>query len=325
MKLLVIGGSNFVGRHIVETAIGKGHEVTTFNRGKGNPGLFPNIEKIFGDRNDDLELLVGREWDAVIDTCGFLPSVVKKSVETLKSSVKHYTFISTISVYKDSSRPNIKEDAELAKFDAPIKEEKSNETYGPFKAICEAEVREGFKENHLIVRPGFIVGPYDYSDRFTYWISRAGRGGDILAPGNPNNKIQLIDARDLAEWVILSIERNLVGTYNVTGHQNKYTFGDMLGESIKLNENSRLVWAADEKLEGKVQPFLELPFWLPNALNNEGIFSVNIDKALAEGLSIRPLSETIKDTHDWIKAANHQVKKAGMSQEKETMILQELS
>ncbi|UFT98327.1 NAD-dependent epimerase/dehydratase family protein [Radiobacillus kanasensis] len=324
MKVLIIGGSNFVGRHIVEQAVERGHTVTMFNRGKSNPGLFPSIEKIEGDRDKDVALLLNREWDSVIDTCGFFPRVVDRSVQLLKDHVKHYTFISTVSVYKDFLEPNKTEEAELATIEDTTVEEKTPETYGPLKVLCEDKVRNGF-DHHLIVRPGFIVGPYDYSDRFTYWVDRMAKGDKVLAPGNREEYLQFIDARDLAEWLMDAIENQLVGTFNVTSEPNQYTFEDVLEECKRiLNSDATLYWADDHQLEGKVQPFLELPFWVPKAWGEKGIFQINVEKVKKQGLKTRPLWETIRDTGAWLKESKQQISEAGMDPEKEKELILEL-
>ncbi|QDP41068.1 NAD-dependent epimerase/dehydratase family protein [Radiobacillus deserti] len=321
MKILVIGGSSFVGRHITERAVKRGHAVTMFNRGKSNPELFPYVEKIRGDRDKDIDLLTNGEWDAVIDTCGYVPRIVQKSVQALKNNVKQYIFISTVSVYKDLIEPNKTEEAELAFMEGAITEEKTPETYGPLKVLCEEKVRDGF-DHHLIVRPGFIIGPYDYSDRFTYWVDRILRNEKVLGPGSRNEYLQFIDARDLAEWLIDAIERQLIGTYNLTSEPNRYTFEDVLAECKRmLNPTCTIYWAKDEHLEENVQPFVELPFWVPNAWEEKGVFQINVDKAKDVGLKTRPISETIRDVGRWLKESGHHVTEVGMDIKKQKELI----
>ena len=215
MKLLIIGGTRFVGRHLVAAALERGHEVTLFNRGtQSSP--FADVETIAGDRNKDLDKLQGRRWDAVIDTCGYLPRNVKSTAEILSGSAERYVFISSQSAYADVSVPGVTETAPLRSLTSEqldrayaidtAGQPSYAELYGGLKALCEQVVEEGMPNRVLIVRPGLIIGPYDYTDRFTYWIVRVARGGEVLAPGRPARPVQFIDARDLAAWIVLMTE-----------------------------------------------------------------------------------------------------------------------
>jgi len=217
MKILILGGTLFLGRHIIESAVRNGHEVTMFNRGRRNPELFPDVEKIQGDRDSDLAALKGRKWDAVIDTCGYIPRIVERSAEALAGNAETYLFISTISVYKDFSKPGITENSGLAHLENEADETLTNETYGALKAHCEERVKKYFPDNSLIIRPGLIVGPNDYSDRFTYWPVRIKKGGKIIIPRNTDYPIQFIDVRDLADFAVRMIENKRTGTFNATG------------------------------------------------------------------------------------------------------------
>ena len=238
MKLLILGGTRFLGRYLTENALEKGHEVTLFNRGKENPNLFPEAEKLIGDRNGNLEALKGRKWDAVIDTCGFVPHAVKESAELLAGAAGHYTFISSCSVYDELENPGIDEKHPVKSLPPEKAEEMTrgtagpiyNEYYGELKALCEKEVEASFPSRNLIVRPGLIVGPHDYSDRFTYWVSRTAKGGRVLAPGRKDKQIQFIDVRDLAEWIIEMAERNAAGIFNATGPEFPLMMGTFLQE-----------------------------------------------------------------------------------------------
>jgi 2'-hydroxyisoflavone reductase len=196
VKLLILGGTRFLGRHLVDAALERNHQVTLFNRGKSNPDWYPEIETIIGDRDSDLEQLTERSWEAVLDTCGYIPRIVRASAQALSAAVTHYTFISSISVYADETIPNMDETALVGSIEDETVEEITGETYGPLKVLCEQEVQSAFPEGALIIRPGLIVGPHDPSDRFTYWPVRLARGGDVLAPGDPRMPVQIIDARD---------------------------------------------------------------------------------------------------------------------------------
>ena len=186
MNLLILGGTVFLGRHLVEAALARGHAVTLFNRGQHNPDLFPEVERLRGDRDGDLQALEGRRWDAVVDTCGYVPRVVRASAEMLAPNVDHYTFISSISVYADTSKPGIDEQAPVGTLDDPTTEEVTGESYGPLKALCEQAAEAAMPGRVLNIRPGLIVGPHDPTDRFTYWVRRVAEGGEVLAPGNPH-------------------------------------------------------------------------------------------------------------------------------------------
>ena len=228
MKILIIGGTRFLGRHLVNSARARRHEVTLFNRGKTNPNLFWQVEKIQGDREKDLDQLTGRNWDAVIDTCGYFPRIVRMSAEALKGKVENYVFISSISVYSAFSKIGINESDPVGKIEDETMEEITGESYGPLKALCEKAVQEVFGMDSLVIRPGLIVGPHDPTDRFTYWPVRVARGGSILAPEKPDLPIQIIDARDLADFIIKLIEQNVSGVFNATGPDHALTLGSML-------------------------------------------------------------------------------------------------
>src|SRR5262245_13833200 len=195
----MIGGTWFLGRHIVDSAIARGHDVTLFNRGRHNADLFSDVEKLHGDRDGELDVLRGRTWEAVIDTCGYVPRVVRASAELLKEAVEHYTFTSSMSVYADTSSKGLDETTPVGTLEDETVEQVTGETYGPMKALCEKLIEEIYPRRSSFVRAGLIVGPYDYIDRFTYWVRRIARGGDVLAPGDPESPIQIIDARDLAD------------------------------------------------------------------------------------------------------------------------------
>jgi 2'-hydroxyisoflavone reductase len=230
MNLLILGGTIFLGRHLVEAALRRGHTLTLFNRGQHNPDLFPQVEKLRGDRANasDLQALQARHWDAVMDTCGYLPRLVRLSAQALSNAVKHYTFISSISVYAEPPTPGMDESAPLARLADETVEEITGETYGGLKALCEQAVESVLPGRTLNIRPGLIVGPHDPSDRFTYWPARLRCGGAVLAPGRPGSPVQVIDARDLAEWTLDLVERQQTGHYNATGPAYPLTMGEVL-------------------------------------------------------------------------------------------------
>jgi nucleoside-diphosphate-sugar epimerase len=225
MRILILGGTVFLGRALVDEALRRGHRLTLFNRGRSNPGLYPQVERLTGDRKHDLSALAGRVWEAVIDTCGYLPGVVALSAAALANSVEHYTFISTESVYASPLQPGLDESASVGLLEDESVEEISGGTYGPLKALCERAVEAALPGRTLVVRPGLIVGPYDASDRFTYWPWRVAQGGRVLAPGRPERGVQFIDVRDLAAWIIRLVERRQTGVYNADGVPGAVSMG----------------------------------------------------------------------------------------------------
>src|SRR5690606_2480891 len=249
MKLLIIGGTRFVGRALVDSALARGHEVTLFNRGQSNPGLYPQVETIVGDRTGDLSALSSRSWDAVIDTCGYVPRIVRNMAETLSGNVGHYTFISSISVYRDFTQAGIDEAYPVGTVEDETVEEITGETYGPLKALCEQAVAEVFPGRALNIRPGLIVGPHDGSDRFNYWPYRVARGGEVLAPGNPDASAQIIDVRDLGDWTLDMAERQATGVYNATGPEQPFTISHVLESCREVtNSDATFTWVSDEFL-----------------------------------------------------------------------------
>ena len=222
MKILILGGTSFLGPQIVEAAQARGHVLTLFNRGKTNPGLFPDVEKLHGDRNGDLKSLEGRQWDSVVDTSGFVPRLVTLSASLLAPNVKQYVFISTISVFGENLKPGTAENGPLATMPDETSEDVPK-YYGALKALCEKAADKAMSGRACNIRPGLIVGPGDKSDRYTYWPVRLARGGEVLAPGDGSDPIQYVDVRDLGAWVVTAVEKNLSGTYNATGPEKKIT------------------------------------------------------------------------------------------------------
>ena len=316
MKLLILGGTRFVGRHLVTAALARNHEVTFFNRGKHPSAASVGAETIHGDRNHDLAKLAGRRWDAVIDTSGYLPRTVRASAEILAHSVDRYVFISSLSAYADFSVFGIDETAPVAMLTSEELErankidssgQASAETYGAMygglKALCEQAAEEVLSDRALIIRPGLIIGSHDYTDRFTYWVVRVARGGDVLAPGPPDRYVQVIDVRDLAEWTLRMIEREETGVYNASGLPNTLTMEAALGECKSATDSdASLTWVSEHFLmqEG-VAPWSEMPLWMPEdaAPHMKGFMFINCNKAIDSGLSFRRLSDTIRDVLTW--------------------------
>ncbi|MDR3615937.1 MAG: NAD-dependent epimerase/dehydratase family protein [Candidatus Obscuribacterales bacterium] len=324
MKILVIGGTVFVGRHIVEAALSSGHEVTLFNRGEHNPDLFPEVETIRGDRALNLERLQGLKWDVVIDTCGYLPRVVRMSTEVLHSSCDLYVFISSGSVYKDKSKFGINEDAPLEVPTNLEAEEMTDETYGELKVGCEQVVQAAFGDRALIIRPGLIVGPYDTTDRFTYWPLRVAAGGRVLAPGNPERQVQFIDGRDLAEWTILLGERKVHGVFNAIGPDYSLSMAKFLNEcKAASNSNAEFVWASDDWLaEQSVNRWTDMPLWIPEKCEAGGFLYRDNSRGIATGLKFRPVRETIADTLKWWQSERVGTSlKEGLKREREGQLL----
>ncbi len=335
LKILILGGTGFTGPFQVKYALARGHKVTVFNRGQTHPGeLPPGVEQLIGDRNGALDALKGRKWDVVIDNPTMLPKWVHDAAAILKRNVDRYIFISTISVYADASKLGIDETAPIAKYDGADAMKETRDTviaskfalYGPLKALSEKEVEKWFPGQSLIIRPGLIVGPGDETDRFTYWPVRVNRGGEVLAPGDPNDPVQFIDARDLAEWTIRMAEEGATGVYNATGPATSLTIGAMLdGIKSALGSNAKFIWAPAKFLEThKVAPWSDMPVWVPPTGEDGGMGAVSVKRALDKGLTFRPLAETVRDTLAWFKAQpkeRQEKLKAGLTKEREAEVL----
>jgi nucleoside-diphosphate-sugar epimerase len=322
MDVLVLGGTRFVGRHLVGAALARGHRVTLFNRGETDPDAFPEAERIRGDRarGEDLEALRGRRWDAVLDTSGYVPRDVRASAEALAGAGGHYVFVSTGSVYADLSAERTNEDAPLHPPDWESTDHEGDR-YGPMKVACELAVREAFPERALVVRPGLVVGPQDHTDRFPYWVRRIRAGGRVLAPGDPARPVQVIDARDLGDWLVRMAEDGRTGTFNAVGPGRRLTMGKML-ETIRAatGSDARFTWVPEAfLLEQGVTPWSDLPLWLPE--EKAGLLRVDNRRALRAGLRLRPLAETVRDLAAWAGTEHPPGKTAGISREREAEIL----
>jgi 2'-hydroxyisoflavone reductase len=326
MNILIIGGTRFLGRHLVDSALARGHKVTLFNRGKTDPGLFPQLETILGDREHDIAKLAGRAWDAVIDVAGYVPRIVRLSAVGLERSVGRYVFISSVSAYDDAilSKIGIDESDPVGKLEDESVEEITGETYGPLKALCEKTILDMYGERGLVVRPGLIVGPNDPTDRFTYWPVRVARGGDVLAPEKPDVPVQIIDVRDLSDFVIKLVEENASGIYNATGPDYELILGTMLDTCKQVSgSDANIRWASVEFLkQNSVAEWSDMPVWIPDNEESQGFSRVDVSKAIKGGLRFRPLAETIKDTIDWAntRPADHEWR-AGLKSEREQELL----
>jgi len=334
LRILFLGGTGFTGPHQVRYALGRGHKVTVFNRGKTHPGELPKeAEQLIGDRNGQLDALKGRQWDVVVDIPTTLPVWVRDAAQILKGNVDRYVFISTISVYSDTSKPGMDETGPLSRYAGADAMAETQATlranprlYGPLKALSEAEAEKWFPGKALIIRPGLIVGPGDESDRFTYWPVRLGRGGEILAPGDPTDPVQIIDARDLAEWAIRMVEQGTTGIFNATGPKSTLTIGDMLAGIKKVTKTeSQLTWVdADFLAAQKVRAWSDMPTWVPPRGDSLGFSRININKALSKGLTYRSITDTTQATLDWFRrqpAERRATLKAGIKPEREVEVL----
>ncbi|HEU5318738.1 MAG TPA: NAD-dependent epimerase/dehydratase family protein [Chloroflexota bacterium] len=333
MRILILGGTRFLGRHLVDAALARGHEVTLFTRGQTNPDLYATLERIRGDRDPQkdggagLAQLEGRIWDAVFDTSGYVPRVVRAAAERLAGAATHYTFVSSISVYKDFARPGIDEDYPVATLEDESVEEITGDTYGPLKALCEREVERTFPGRALNVRPGLIVGPHDPTDRFTNWPHRVAQGGEVLAPNGPDLPVQVIDARDLAAWIVTLAETRTTGTFNATGPDQPLGLGAVLDACRHVSQSDARVTWVDEAflLERGVAYWQDVSAVLPEGdPKYAGMARVDVSKAVAAGLTFRPIEQTIRDTLDWDRSRPHDTPlKAGLTRERESELLRE--
>jgi 2'-hydroxyisoflavone reductase len=326
MKLLVLGGPKFVGRHLIEAALAANHEVTIFNRGQTNPNAYPEVEKLRGDRDGGLTVLYGRTWDAVIDTSGYLPRLVADSARLLADQAGYYAFVSSISVYASMATPYQDESAPVGKLADESVEEINGDTYGPLKALCEQAVERYFPQRSLHVRAGLIIGPHDPTDRFSYWPWRIDQGGDMLAPGAPDKPIQVVDGRDLAAWVMGMIAEGQPGVFNATGPAAPLTWGEMLAVcQTAAARPAKLTWVSDDfLLQQGARPWRDLPLWVP-ASDEEmvGLYTVDCRRAIAAGLTFRPLAQTAADTLTWLKQRDEEwTGQVGLDGVRERAILQ---
>jgi 2'-hydroxyisoflavone reductase len=318
VKILVLGGTKFLGRAAVNSALERGHEVTLFTRGETNPELHPEAEKLRGDRTKDLSALEGRSWDAVVDTSAYFPADARRSAEALKDSVDRYLFVSSISVYADLGRPPKEDSARAELGDQPIDEMLPEyENYGALKALSEDVVWEVFGDRATIVRPGLIVGPHDPTGRFTYWPHRIARGGEVVVPAPPERTVQFVDARDLGSWLVDLLERGESGAFNAT--RSSVSWAELVASATNVaGSNATPVWIPDEfLLANEVGEWMELPMWLADP-EWVGMNQANVSRAEAAGLTHRPLEDTIRGTLDEAEMTED----AGMKPERERELIE---
>ena len=337
LKILVLGGTGLIGPPMVSYAVARGHEVTLFNRGKTNTDLFPDLEKLQGDRNDDIssiaaEVAAGRRWDVIIDNTASIPRWVEESAGLLKDSADLYLYTSSISAYADHSKPHLDETAPVGQISpdevAQVKTNKdiTGDNYGPLKALCEKAAQETFPERCIVVRPGLIVGPGDYSDRFTYWPVRIYRGGEVMAPGNPTDPVQFIDCRDLGEWYVRLVEDGAIGVYNGTGPASPMSIAEMLyGIRATTPAEISFTWVdADFLKRHEVEEWAHMPVWVPPTGEYAGFASWSIDRAKRAGLTFRPLATTAADTVAYWESLPEERRskpRAGLDPDRETAVL----
>ena len=322
MNLLIIGGTKFLGPHIVEAALARGHRVTLFNR--GNAEIPSGVEFVRGDRERDLQRLGDRRFDAVIDNCGQVPRIVRISARLFSGIAEHYTFISSISVYREPLNGTFAEEEPVIELADPSIETTTPETYGGLKALCEREVLDPMARRALIVRPGLIVGPLDPTDRFTYWPNRFALGGDVIVPGSPNKFVAFIDVRDLASWIVKAVEARLVGTFNASGTPGMTTMGSVIDACVRAAGGGRPVWVDDEQfiLSAGIEAWTEMPLWVP--VGEDTLNEASSAKAVAAGLEYRPLDETVTATLAWTrKQGVNRTLRAGITPEREAALLRE--
>ncbi|MEC9373944.1 MAG: NAD-dependent epimerase/dehydratase family protein [Planctomycetota bacterium] len=332
LKILILGGTGFIGPHMVRYARERGHTLTLFNRGRTAPELFPNADTRIGDRDPDrdagLSALEEGEWDAVIDNSGYVPRHVRASAQMLKDRAKQYLFVSTISVYASTSQPGMDEDAEVGTLEDPTVEQVTGLTYGPLKAYCEKEAMEAFGKRACIVRPTLIVGPGDPTGRFTYWPVRVDRGGEVLCPGNPSDPVQYIDARDLAMFCVHCLEGSINGKFNACGPLGGMSIAELIyGCGAVTNAVVDYTWADAAFLaEHEVAPWAQMPVWVPPDGDYAGFGSVSCKRAFDAGMTYRPFADTARDTLHWWKGlADDDAMKsrmAGLTPEREKEVLE---
>ena len=329
MRILILGGTSFIGPHQVKYALDRGHSVSIFTRGRTEPPFyqdyFDRVEKLVGDRSDDLSALETGEWDAVIDNSASVPRWVRDSAGLLAGRAERYLFVSSISAYADFGTAGLTEDAPVAQLDDPTVEEVTGTTYGGMKALAEEAAREAFGANAIIVRPGLIIGPGDPTDRWTYWPVRLDRGGEVLAPNSPADPVQNIDARDLSEWIVRLVEEpGHGGTYN--GTSPVYAFGDMLDTAKEaIGADAVFTWvSSDFMAENGVAPWGHMTNWVPPEGEMAGMLQVSVAAAEAHGLTFRPVADTARDTLEWwntLPEERRSSPRAGLPPDREAEVL----
>jgi len=330
VRVLILGGTGFIGPHFVAALIAGGHTVTVFNRGREAARVPAGVTQLIGDRNGQVDALKGHEWDAVVDNSGYTVRQVRLTTDLLHGHVGQYVFISSISAYADLAKPNIAENYKLAHVADPTTETINGDTYGGLKALCEQLVEHKYGANATIIRPTYIAGPGDSTDRFTYWPVRVARGGNMLAPGSPADPIQFIDVRDVADYVRLCVEQHLAGRYNVCLPPRAVTMGGLLEASRRITRaDTRFVWAnlafltAQKLIGSDATDIGALPIWTPPVGEDAGGALVSSTRAVSHGLRFRSLDQTIRDTLAWQqqRPPAQQNLRAGLSPQREAELL----
>lgn len=327
LRVLILGGTGFIGPHTI-AALGRGgHQITLFNNDRESAKKFPELESLFGDRDGKIEALNGRDWDVVIDNSGYVTRHVRLSADALKDRVGHYIFISSISAYADLSKPGIDEDYPLATLKDPDVEKVTDETYGGLKAACENVVREVYGSRYTVIRPTYIVGPGDPTDRFTYWPARVSRGGEMLAPGTSGDPVQFIDVRDLAGFIAACAGQRHTGDFNLCNPPRSVSMGQLLDSSLKVSgAGTKVVWVDEKFIEAQKFEGNEIPIWSPTEGEYAGAALVESTRAVAKGLKFRPLDVTVSDTLAWnaTRPAERRKKlRAGLTLDQERALLEE--
>lgn len=326
LRVLILGGTGFLGPHFVEALQAGGHQLTLFNRGKSNPGLFKNLETLIGDRDGKLDALQGRDWDVVIDDSGYVPRQVKLTANLLEDRVRHYIFVSSISVYGAFPKPGLDEDDKVATPPDAKVEEVNGETYAGLKAGCEQVVESTYGSRCTIVRPHYVVGPGDSTDRFTYWVVRVARGGQVLAPGSASDPLQYIDVRDLAAFMRRCAEQRPPGRFNACTAPGAHTMGELMESGKRISgSNATFVWADVAFIQSNgLMEKGEIPIWLPPTGPFAGALLVSSARAVQQGLRFRALDTTVRDTLDWYNkrpAEQRQKLAVGLTPEREAELL----
>lgn len=312
MRILVLGGTRFVGRHIVGSALRQGHDVTVFHRGSSGPDLLPGPEHLLGDRRTQLDRLAGREWDATVDVCAYVPREVDELAAALDGRGGQHLYISTCSVYAKPPGPGLTEDAQLVELDDPTTEKVTNETYGGLKVLCERAAARAYGDDLLVIRPTYVVGPYDHTWRFSTWVRRIAAGGTVLCPGPADSPQQVIDGRDQGDFVVHLLERGGGGTYHTVSPAPPFSLGDLLEAtaSVVAPPGTKLHWVDGERLAAEGLDDSSFPFWAYGEDDGDRS-AADPAAAIAAGLHVRPLAETVADTAEWVRA-NAAAAPAGM-------------
>ena len=332
-KVLILGGTGFIGPHFVNALTAGGHKITLFNRGKRDTEVKPDIEQLLGDRNGQIDALKGHDWDAVIDNSAYTPKQVRLTAELLKGHVKQYILISSVAAYANFAKAGIDENYELSKLADPTVEEVNGQTYGGLKVLCEQVAEEIYGKQATLIRPTYIAGPGDYTDRFTYWPVRVSKGGEMLAPGAPSDPFQIIDVRDLADFMRLVVEKHLTGAFNLCNPPRSVTMGSVLDTSQRVTSaETRFTWATPEFLEAQGLIGKDLfapsgfPLWTPTNSAYWAMPLISPARAIKKGLKFRSLETTIRDTLAWqaTRPAENQTLRTGLKPEQEAEVLAKL-